>query len=177
MRPILAAVDMSRTASVVVNRAAEIASLIRGDLTILSVVGSDPTRISTIAEEKERAIKFHRELIYKLFPSKAVTVESKSSDSSVYRYNPSGLRITSKVLSGSTVDMICNYADEIKADMVVVGNRGLGNAGMLVLGSVSEKVVTKSSRTVLVVKGGSSENSDWEAITGSQSGQYGIGTG
>ncbi|TMI33507.1 universal stress protein, partial [Candidatus Bathyarchaeota archaeon] len=59
------------------------------------------------------------------------------------------------------------------ADLVIVGNRGLGNVGTLVLGNVSEKVVRKSTRTVMVVKDATSDNSDWEKIDSSQRvGQY-----
>lgn len=175
MRPILAAVDHSRHAHAVVSRGAELASLLRGELTILTAIGNDPTRITTIAEEREGFTKFHRELVYKHFPSNRITVESKGPEA-IYRYNPTGVRILSKILTGNPVDVICNYADGIKADIVVLGNRGLGSLGTLVLGSVSERVVRKCSRSVLVVKGEVSDSSDWETIAGSQSNEQAIGT-
>jgi len=162
MRSILAAVDYSRHAEAVFNQAVELASLLNYDLTIMSAVGSDPTRIITISEEKEQVAKFHRELIYKHFSSKDISVESKKTDEVIYRRGP-GSRIVSKILTGNPVDMICECADELKADLVVVGSRGLGNAGTLVLGSVSEKVVRRCSHSVLVVKGDHTGRSDWEA--------------
>src|ERR1700758_5380770 len=162
MRSILAAVDQSRHADAVVSRAVELASLLNCDLTIMSAVGSDPTRIVTIPEEREQVAKLHRELVYRHFTSKDLSVESKKPDEVVYRRGSRGSRIVSKILTGNPVDMICNYADELGVDLVVVGSRGLGNAGTLILGSVSEKVVRKCSHSVLVVKGDQQGSSDWE---------------
>ncbi|HEX4920337.1 MAG TPA: universal stress protein [Candidatus Bathyarchaeia archaeon] len=174
MRSILAAVDQSRHAEAVVSRAAELASLLNCDLTIMTAVGSDPTRIVTIPEEREQVAKLHRELIYKHFP-KEISVESKKTDGIVYRRGRQGSRIVSRILVGNPVDMICSCADDLNSDLVVVGSRGLGNAGTLVLGSVSEKVVRKCSHSILVVKGDQLANSDWEAITSGQTHQQRAG--
>lgn len=175
LKSILAAIDQSRHADAVVNRSVELASLFNCDLTIMSAVGSDPTRIVTIPEEREQVGKMHRELIYKHFPSKDLSVESKKPDEVVYRRASKGPRVVSRILTGNPVDMICSYADELKADLVVVGNRGLGSVGSLVLGSVSEKVVRKCSHSVLVVKGDQLGGSDWEAVSSSQSHQQRVG--
>ena len=165
MRSILAAIDQSRHAEAVVSRAVELASLLNCDLTIMSAVGSDPTRIVTIPEEREQVAKLHRELIYKHFTSKDLSVESKKPDEVVYRRASKGSRIVSRILTGNPVDMICSYADELGADLVILGNRGIGSVGTLVLGSVSEKVVRKCSHSVLVVKGDQMSSSDWETIS------------
>jgi len=175
MRSILAAVDHSRHAETVVSRAVELALLLKCDLTIMTAVGSDPTRIVTIPEEREQVAKLHRELIHNLFSSKDISVESKRADEVVYRHSPEGSRIVSRILTGNPVDMICSCADQLKADLVVLGSRGLGNAGTLVLGSVSEKVVRKCTHSVLVVKGDQIASSDWEAIPSSQKHQQGTG--
>jgi nucleotide-binding universal stress UspA family protein len=168
LRTILAAVDQSRHAHTVISRAAELACLLRNDMIILSVVGSDPMRQSSIGDERNQLAKFHRELIFKHFPSKGITVESNNGSGTVYRYAPAGIKIQSKILTGNPVDTICSYADEVGADLVIVGNRGLSNVGGLVLGSVSERVVHKCSRSVVVVRGEVIDSSDWEGILESQ---------
>ncbi len=176
MRTILAAVDQSRHAHAVIGRAAEIASLLRADLVVLTVLDPDPMRKFNIDEERNRIASFHRELIFKHFPKNGLAIESNDSTGMVYRYNAAGIRIHLKTVSGSPVDSICSFADDLKADLIIVGNRGLGGVGGLVLGSVSERVVHKCSRSVMVVKGDDSGNSDWESIIQTQQTRQGFRT-
>ncbi len=58
------------------------------------------------------------------------------------------------LVMGSPVDAILDLAEEIGADLLVVGIRGHGTLGRLVLGSVSEGVVHHATRPVLVTRGG-----------------------
>ena len=177
MRTILAAIDQSRNAHSVIGRAAELAALLRTELVILTVLDPDPMRKFSIDEERNRIASFHRELLLKHFPKKGISVESNNPSEPVYRYNPAGIRIRLQTLSGNPVDSICGAADHLKADLVIVGNRGLGGVGGLVLGSVSERVVHKCSRSVMVVKGGGESNSsDWESIVASQQAHLNLGT-
>jgi len=165
MRTILAAVDQSHHAHDVMSRAAELAVLLRNDLVVLSVIGSDPMKQFSIVEEQNRFSGFHRELIFKHFPENSLSVEQHGGTGGVYRLGTAGVRVQSRILSGNVVDKICEYAEEVNADMVLVGSRGLGNIGSLVLGSVSERVVHKCSRSVLVVRGERVEGSDWEGLS------------
>ncbi|HSK99276.1 MAG TPA: universal stress protein [Rubrobacteraceae bacterium] len=55
---------------------------------------------------------------------------------------------------GRAVEVITDLSEELEAGLVVVGSRGLGPVGRLVMGSVSEGVVDLASRPVLVVRGG-----------------------
>lgn len=54
----------------------------------------------------------------------------------------------------SPVDAILDLSKEIGADLIVVGSRGHGPIGRLLLGSVSEGVVHHATRPVLVLRGG-----------------------
>ncbi len=121
-------------------------------------------KINTSDEEK-RLKEFHLELISELFPPNTITVETGHNHDMMYRCGPSGeVKIHSRVETGDPVDRICRDADEIGADITVIGSRGLGNIGTIVLGSVSERVVRKSSRSVLVVKDLIVEGQSWDKI-------------
>ena len=64
-----------------------------------------------------------------------------------------GVRVRSKVLAGEVADEIVTYADDIRADLTVVGSRGRSGIASALLGSVSRDVLAESKRPVLVVRG------------------------
>lgn len=62
------------------------------------------------------------------------------------------LKVSSKVLLGEPADEIAAYARDSGADAIVMGTRGLGVVGGLVLGSVASKVVHLVKVPVTLVK-------------------------
>jgi nucleotide-binding universal stress UspA family protein len=160
LKRILAAIDQSQYALAVVSQAVELATLTKSNLTILSVISSNPLSTSTMKNEEEKLRSLHQELILKNFPKNALKTESTRLGAS-YVYGPNGeMRIDSRIEHGEVVDKICACADNVDADLIILGTRGLGEIGSLV-GSVSEKVVRKASRSVMVVKNGySNSNKD-----------------
>ena len=63
-----------------------------------------------------------------------------------------GIAAQSEVLRGHPADEIIRYAQQIHADLIVSGTRGLGGFAQLLLGSVAHKLVTYSPVPVLIVK-------------------------
>lgn len=55
-------------------------------------------------------------------------------------------------LQGSPAQSLVDYAKNVRADLIVIGSRGRGSFGSLLLGSVSHGVVHDSDRNVLVVR-------------------------
>ena len=55
-------------------------------------------------------------------------------------------------LEGPVAESIVGYAREVEAELIVIGSRGRGALGSLVLGSVSMGVIHSSECNVLVVK-------------------------
>lgn len=53
---------------------------------------------------------------------------------------------------GAPASMIVDYAKNVDADLIVIGSRGRGALGTLLLGSVSHGVAHTSDRNVLIVK-------------------------
>lgn len=166
MRRILVAVDGSPLSFTVIRRAYELTEILGAELTILSVLSSDPMRKISTSDEEKKLRELHRELISGLFPSSKIKLEPGPGHDTIFGLGASGdVKIQSRIGAGDPVDRICRDADEIGADLIVIGNRGLGNIGTLILGSISEKVVRKSSRSVLVVKDSTVESANWEKVS------------
>ncbi len=64
-----------------------------------------------------------------------------------------GLPVTSTIVEGRPADSIVAEAKRIDANLVVLGSRGHGRIGALLLGSVSAAVVDRVHSSVLVARG------------------------
>lgn len=63
------------------------------------------------------------------------------------------VRSTTELLRGDVVDEIVAYADNVDADLIVLGARGRGALPGALLGSVSRGVLAESKRPVAIVRG------------------------
>ena len=60
--------------------------------------------------------------------------------------------VQTHIRCSDSADGILDVADEVQADLIVIGHRGLGRVGQIVLGSVSNKVIQNAKCDVLVVR-------------------------
>ncbi|HXV29562.1 MAG TPA: universal stress protein, partial [Sinorhizobium sp.] len=60
--------------------------------------------------------------------------------------------VDKRVEPGDYAETILAVAEEVGADMIVVGNRGLGPLRGMLVGSVSQKVVQHANCSVMVVR-------------------------
>lgn len=72
-------------------------------------------------------------------------------DSSAREADPAGQKVTTHALPGKTADVILRVAEEVGADLIVIGNQGAQGARR-VLGSVASAVTGGAPCTVMVVK-------------------------
>jgi nucleotide-binding universal stress UspA family protein len=79
------------------------------------------------------------------------TANQISSEASE-RLSRDGVDHSVYIRQGDPGDEIIKLAEEIKADLIIVGSRGLSKLKRIFLGSVSQKVVSRSRVPVLVVK-------------------------
>jgi nucleotide-binding universal stress UspA family protein len=63
-----------------------------------------------------------------------------------------GVLATTALLRGETVDALVEYANSQDVDLIVVGSRGRNPLATALLGSVSNGVLRRAGRPVLVVK-------------------------
>jgi nucleotide-binding universal stress UspA family protein len=61
-----------------------------------------------------------------------------------------GFNATTMVARGKAWEAVCEVADELDAEPIVIGSRGLGRAQSALLGSVSSAVIAHAKRAVLV---------------------------
>ena len=68
-----------------------------------------------------------------------------------------GIEFETVSLSGAAGQEIVQYANQVNADLIVVGATGKKAIERLILGSVSEKVIRNAKQQVLVVRSNGSE--------------------
>ncbi len=76
----------------------------------------------------------------------------KILDETVEELNSYGLEVETELLEGPTAEAILHVAEARKADLIVLGARGLGTLTGLMLGSVSQKVLQHAPCPVLVAR-------------------------
>ncbi|GAB6988589.1 universal stress protein [Paenibacillus pini] len=75
-----------------------------------------------------------------------VVVEAKS------RLLTTGIDYTSTSKNGDPAKVICGQAQEMNADLIIMGSRGLGLMSEMFIGSVSHSVVQHAHCPVMIVK-------------------------
>jgi nucleotide-binding universal stress UspA family protein len=70
----------------------------------------------------------------------------------VEKVKQAGVTFTSKVLIGDVPESIVSCAEDMACDGIVMGTRGMGAIGNLVLGSVTTKVIHLTKLPVTLVK-------------------------
>ncbi len=135
---ILLATDGSQEAALAAHKAAELAQTAGAELHLLYVGPPLPMPWTPTDEElMRRRIQEHH----------------KKLDEEVERIRASGVEITQAHLKfGEADEKIIIMAEELGADLIVVGSKGFGGLRRALLGSVSDSVVRHAHCPVLVVR-------------------------
>ncbi len=138
---ILVAHDGSEHSSKALNQAAALAEKFQGSLNILAVVPD-------LCLSTEEIGPGECELISKTLDAETQGVMNKV----IAGLAAKGLSARLIIRQGRTLDQILDTAEEVGADLIVVGSKGRHGAGRFLMGSVSSKVAEYSKRNVLIVK-------------------------
>lgn len=65
---------------------------------------------------------------------------------------PHNILSYSSILEGQPGKIISDYANEIEANLIIMGSRGLGTLKSVILGSVSQEVLAQSKIPVMICK-------------------------
>jgi nucleotide-binding universal stress UspA family protein len=141
---ILVATDGSDPAAIGIELARDVATLSRGELRIVAVApptselfgGAWPAEMIVDPEPLERAVCDQLEARLR-----AEVAET-----------PADLRPSSILRRGRPATEIVSEAVDWRADLIVMGSRGHGGLSSILLGSVSEEVIDRSSVPVLVAR-------------------------
>jgi nucleotide-binding universal stress UspA family protein len=138
LRRILVGVDRSAPALAALGLAADVAAALGGSLTVLEAIEYVPP-----------------------FPLGAATAGTGTTEelgvararleSAVSELRRRGLAVQVVVRSGDPAPTLLEVADDIDADLVVLGTRGRGGPGELMLGSVARTVADRVRRPTLVL--------------------------
>jgi nucleotide-binding universal stress UspA family protein len=76
----------------------------------------------------------------------------RTLDQAIQSLNLDPTRVTAMLQEGDPKDIVCRVADEIDADLIVMGSRGLKRLQSILENSVSQYVFQLASRPMLLVK-------------------------
>jgi nucleotide-binding universal stress UspA family protein len=140
IKRIVVAVDTSDYSEMVVARASAIAIAFSAEIHVISIVGL--TKL--IASEADIGIQDVRlcEKEFQEHQKRLIDEYLKGHD----------LHIESRVLHGDPSSKILSYANEIGADLIVMGSKAYGKVHRLLLGGVSEDVVRNAKCPVMIAR-------------------------
>ena len=141
---IVVGTDGSETAAQAVRQAIELARLSGGTLSIVSAYSSTSSRRAQ-AEQSEAPA----DVQYEVGPREDVILVL---DAAAAEAKEAGIEVQTHPVEGDPADAILNVAEEVKADLIVVGNKGMTGARRYLLGSVPNNVSHHAPCSVIIVR-------------------------
>jgi nucleotide-binding universal stress UspA family protein len=144
-KSIVVGTDGSETAQQAVGQAAELARLHQATLHLVHAYRPEPAPAASamvaasgglMVDTTEVAAHLRNEAERVLSEALAVT---------------SGVKVETHCRSGAAADAIVDVAEEIGADLIVVGNRGMTGARRFFLGSVPNRVAHHAPCSVMII--------------------------
>ncbi len=140
---IVVGTDGSKTAESAVLAAGELAGAFHGEIHVVSAA-----RPLNAAEATEIRAQLPEEFRLNYDPYGGADVALDSAENLLAERKVAVHRHTA---TGDAASAILDLADEVDADLIVLGSRGLGRTMRFLRGSVSTKVMHHADRNVLIV--------------------------
>lgn len=141
---IVVGTDGSETAGVAVEQAIELAKATGGSLEIVSAY--EPVSAQRMREELREA---PADIQHEINPREDVNIVLEAAAGAAEKQ---GVEVRTHALQAAPADAILNVAEDTKADLIVVGNKGMTGARRFLLGSVPNNVSHHAPCSVLVVR-------------------------
>jgi len=141
---IVVGTDGSETAAEAVRQAIDLAKLSGASLSIVSAYA--PISGRRVSGEQQQA---PADVQYEIGPREDVNLVL---DAAAAEAREEGVEVQTHPVEGDPADAILNVAEETKADLIVVGNKGMTGARRYLLGSVPNNVSHHAPCSVIIVR-------------------------
>jgi nucleotide-binding universal stress UspA family protein len=141
---IVVGTDGSDTAAEAVRQAVDLAKLANAQLSIVSAY--QPVSKRQVEGEKEGA---PADVQYEIGPREDVNLVLDAAAASARK---EGIEVQTHPVEADPAEAILNIAEETKADLIVVGNKGMTGARRFLLGSVPNNVSHHAPCSVIIVR-------------------------
>jgi nucleotide-binding universal stress UspA family protein len=141
---IVVGTDGSDTAAEAVRQAVDLAKLTNAQLSIVSAY--EPVSKRRLQSEQEGA---PADVQYEIGPREDVNLVL---DAAAANARKEGLEVQTHPVEGDPAEAILTVAEEVDADLIVVGNKGMTGARRFLLGSVPNNVSHHAPCAVMIVR-------------------------
>jgi nucleotide-binding universal stress UspA family protein len=141
---IVVGTDGSDTAKEAVRQAADLAKQVGAALDVVSAF--EPVPQSRLREERQQVPS---DVAHTVGPAEDVEATLAEAAEGV---RSNGVEVNTYARQGDPADAILDVAEEQKADLIIVGNKGMTGAKRFLLGSVPNKVSHHAPCSVLIVR-------------------------
>ena len=141
---IVVGTDGSDTAKEAVRQASELAKTVGAKLHLVSAY--EPVPAGRLRQERQQVPD---DLQWMVNPKEDVEGTLKDAAAEI---EEKGVEVATYAREGDPADAILDVAEEEKADLIVVGNKGMSGARRFLLGSVPNKVSHHAPCNVLIVR-------------------------
>lgn len=141
---IVVGTDGSETAGEAVRQALDLAKLAGATLSIVSAFSPVPER-----KVKDQQRDAPADVQYELNPREDVNL---ILDTAAAEARKEGIEVQTHPVEGDPAEAILTVAEETKADLIVVGNKGMTGARRFVLGSVPNNISHHAPCSVIIVR-------------------------
>ena len=141
---IVVGTDGSDTAKEAVRQATELAKAL--DASVHLVSAYEPIGEGRLREERQQVPD---DMQWMVNPREDVDATLRDAGSEI---EAAGVRVETYAREGDPADAILDVAEEKKADLIVVGNKGMTGAKRFLLGSVPNKVSHHAPCSVMIIR-------------------------
>ena len=141
---IVVGTDGSETATEAVRQATELAKTVGAKLKLVSAY--EPVQEGRLRQERQQ---IPEDLLHLVNPKEDVEAVLKEA---AEKAKEAGVDVETYAREGDPADAILDVAEEEKADLIIVGNKGMTGARRFLLGSVPNKVSHHAPCSVMIIR-------------------------